>query len=149
MLKKILYLVDFIKNRSKTIKYHVKNQVEGIKKHVETIKTLISDSMDFLIKVILCMVETLLTLTLLLASGLGLFVLISFLVYECFGPEWLRVNAMLVFFLSGFLLSMGLMKLLEMVQYELLHIRAKEIEIEYRLKSDPEAMKLFEHLRVQ
>lgn len=142
MLKKIMRLVDFIKKRSKTIKYHVKNQVE-------TIKTLISDSMDFLIKVILCMVETLLTLTLLLASGLGLFVLISFIVYEYFGPEWLRVNAMLVFLLSGFLLSMGLIKLLEMVQYELLHIRAKEIEIEYRLQNDPEAMKLFEHLRIE
>jgi hypothetical protein len=135
-------LVDFIKKRSKTIKYRVKNQVE-------TIKTLISDSMDFLIKVILCMVETLLTLTLLLASGLGLFVLIRFIVYEFIGPEWLRVNAMLVFLLSGFLLSMGLIKLLEMVQYELLYIRAEEIEIEYRLKSDPEAMKLSEHLRVQ
>ena len=102
-----------------------------------------------MLKKILYLVEALLTVILACASGLGLFVLISFIVYECFGPEWLRVNAMLVFLLSGFLLSMGLMKLLEMVQYELLHIRAEEIEIEYRLQNDPEAMKLFEHLRIE
>ena len=98
-----------------------------------------------MLKKILYLVEALLTVVLVCASGLGLFVLISFVVYECFGPEWLRVNAMLVFLLGGFLLAAGIIKLLELVQYELLHLQAKEIEMEM----DEDAMKLFEHLRVQ
>lgn len=98
-----------------------------------------------MLKKILIIVEALLMVILVCASGLGLFVLISFIVYECFGPEWLRVNAMLVFLLGGFLLAAGIIKLLELVQYELLHLQAKEIEMEM----DEDAMKLFEHLRVQ
>lgn len=98
-----------------------------------------------MLKKILYLVESLLLVILVCASGLGLFLLTSFLVYEYFGAEWLRVNAMLVFLLGGFLLAIGLVKLLELVQYELLHIQAKEIEMEM----DEDAMKLFEHLRVK
>lgn len=102
-----------------------------------------------MLKKILYLVEALLMVILVCASGLGLFVSISFLVYECFGPEWLRETALLVFLLSGVLLSMGLIKVLQIVQYEILYIQAGEIEAEYRLQADPEAMKLFEHLRVK
>lgn len=99
-----------------------------------------------MLKKILYLVELLLTLILVFASGLGLFVLISWIVYECFGPEWLRENAMLVFFLSGFLISMGFIKLLEIVQHQILQFEGEE-RIE-ELTMDEETRKLLEHLGV-
>ena len=100
-------------------------------------------------KVILFAVQVVLLVILVLAAGMGLFMLISFAVYQKCGPEWLTTNALLVFLLGGVLLAIGLAKLLEIVQYELLSIQAEEIEEEYKLKANPEAMALFEHLRVK
>ena len=100
-----------------------------------------------MLKKILYLVEALLTLILVCASGLGLFVLISFLVYEYAGPEWLRVNAMLVFFLTGFLISMGFIKLLQIVQYQILQFEGEERIQE--LTMDEETRKLLEHLGVR
>lgn len=99
-----------------------------------------------MLKKILYMIEALLKLILVCASGLGLFVLISWIVYECFGPEWLRLNAMLVFFLSGFLLSMGFIKLLQIVQDQILQFEGEERIQE--LSMDEETRKLLEHLGV-
>lgn len=98
-------------------------------------------------KKILYLIEALLLIIVVCSSGLGLFLIISFTVHQTWGAEWLRVNAMLVFLLSGFLLAVGLCKLLEIVQYELLHIRAAEIEEE--MSRDETAVELFEHLRVK
>ena len=100
-----------------------------------------------MLKKILYLVEALLTVVLVCASGLGLFVLISFLVYEYAGPEWLRVNAMLVFFLSWFLLSMGFIKVLQIVQYQILQFEGEERIQE--LTMDEETRKLLEHLGVK
>lgn len=99
-----------------------------------------------MLKKILYLAEALLTLILVCASGLGLFVLISFLVYEYAGPEWLRPNAMLVFFLAGFLISMWLIKLLQIVQYQILQFEGEERIQE--LTMDEDTSKLLEHLGV-
>ena len=99
-----------------------------------------------MLKKILYLFEALLTLLLVCASGLGLFVLISFLVYEYAGPEWLRLNAMLVFFLTGFLISMGSIKLLQIVQYQILQFEGEERIQE--LAMDEETRNLLEHLGV-
>lgn len=100
-----------------------------------------------MLKKILWLIEATLLTILVLAAGLGLCLLASFIVYECFGPEWLRVNAVLVFLLGGFLLAIGLVKLLDIVQFQLLHIQATEIEAEW--SQDEKAAELFEHLRVK
>ena len=96
-----------------------------------------------MLKKILYLVEALLTVVLVLASGMGLFLVISFVVHECFGPEWLRTNALLVFLLGGFLLTAGIMKLLQIVQLNILQIEGEEAEM------NEEAVKLFEHLKVK
>lgn len=100
-----------------------------------------------MLKKILYLVNFTLLAILVFVAGLGLCLLASFIVYECFGPEWLRVNAVLVFLLGGFLLAIGLVKLLDIVQFQLLHIQAAEIEAEW--SQDEKAAELFEHLRVQ
>ena len=100
-----------------------------------------------MLKKILYLVNFTLLAFLVFAAGLGLCLLASFIVYECFGPEWLRVNAVLVFLLGGFLLAIGLVKLLDIVQFQLLHIQAAEIEAEW--SKDEKAAELFEHLRVK
>lgn len=92
---------------------------------------------------ILYLVEALLTVVLTLASGMGMFLVLSFVVYECFGPEWLTTNALLVFLLGGFLLTAGVMKLLQIVQLNILQIEGEDVEM------NEEDRKLFEHLRVK
>jgi drug/metabolite transporter (DMT)-like permease len=92
---------------------------------------------------ILYLVEALLTVVLILASGMGLFLVISFVVHERFGPEWLTTNALLVFLLGGFLLTIRIMKLLQIVQLNILQIEGEEAEM------NEEAVELFEHLRVK
>lgn len=96
-----------------------------------------------MLKKILYLVETLLTVVLVLSSGMGMFLIISFAVYEYIGQEWLRANALLVFLLGGFLLTAGIMKLLQIVQLNILQIEGEEAEM------NEEAVKLFEHLRVE
>lgn len=100
-----------------------------------------------MLKIVLYIIEAVLLVILVCAAGLGLFLVASFVVYQVWGPEWLRVNALLVFLLGGLLLAIGLTKLLEIVQYELLHIQGAEIEA--RLMQDEKAAELFEHLRVK
>lgn len=100
-----------------------------------------------MLKKILYIIEAVLLVILVVAAGLGLFLLASLIVYEYFGPGWLRYSSALVFLLGGMLLAIGLAKLLEIVQYELLHIQAAEIEAEMRM--DEKAAELFEHLRVK
>lgn len=96
-----------------------------------------------MLKKILYLVEALLTVVLVLASGMGLFLVISFVVYEYIGQEWLRTNALLVFLLGGFLLTAGIMKLLQIIQLNILQIEGEEVEM------NEEAVNLFEHLRVK
>lgn len=96
-----------------------------------------------MLKKILYLVETLLTVVLVLSSGMGMFLIISFAVYEYIGQEWLRANALLVFLLGGFLLTAGIMKLLQIVQLNILQIEGEEAEM------NEEAVKLLEHLRVK
>lgn len=96
-----------------------------------------------MLKKILYLVEAFLTVVLVLASGMGLFLVISFCVYEYIGQEWLTTNALLVFLLGGFLLTIGIMKLLQIVQLNILQIEGEEAEM------NEEALNLFEHLRVK
>lgn len=96
-----------------------------------------------MLKKILYLVEALLTVVLVMASGMGLFLVISFVVYEYIGPEWLRTNALLVFLLGGFLLTAGIIKLLQIIQLNILQIEGEEAEM------NEEAVKLFEHLRIE
>ena len=96
-----------------------------------------------MLKKILYLIEALLTVVLVMASGMGLFLVISFVVYEYIGQEWLRTNALLVFLLGGFLLTAGNIKLLQIVQLNILQIEGEEAEM------NEEAVKLFEHLRVE
>lgn len=96
-----------------------------------------------MLRKILYLVEALLTVVLILASGMGMFLVLSFVVYEYFSPEWLTTNALLVFLLGGFLLTAGVMKLLQIVQLNILQIEGEDVEM------NEEDRKLFEHLRVK
>ena len=98
-----------------------------------------------MLKKILYLIDALLRLIVVVASGLGFFMIISTVVQEVWGQEWLRVPALLVFLLSGFFISMGFLKLLDFVQREILHIQGKEIEEEMMM--DDETRALIEHLR--
>ena len=100
-----------------------------------------------MLKKILYLIDALLRLIVVVASGLGFFMIISTVVQEVWGQEWLRVPALLVFLLSGFFISMGILKLLDFVQREILHIQGKEIEEEMMM--DDETRALIEHLRVK
>lgn len=96
-----------------------------------------------MLRKILYLVEAVLTVILILASGMGMFLVLSFVVHERFGPEWLTTNALLVFLLGGFLLTAGVMKLLQIVQLNILQIEGEDVEM------NEEDRKLFEHLRVK
>ena len=102
-----------------------------------------------MLKKILYLIEAFLLVVHVISSGVGIWLIANIVVAYVWGTEYLRIPAEMVFLIGGILLAIGLVKLLEIVQYQLLHIQAVEIEEEYRLNAEPEAMKLFEHLRVK
>lgn len=97
-------------------------------------------------KIVWTIIEYILLAALMITSAFGWIFVAAMIIYFVVDPELLGFDTVLLLAAVSLVITTYNVRFLKNVQYRQLEIQAEEYEAELKLREDPEAKKLYDHI---